>query len=155
VTERIYGDVHLSQALVEGIGVGGTLAGNVLSARAIAMTLASVLTEDDFVHMRGLARRWKEGVERHIAAFGLPWHVTQLGARAEYHFSSARPKNGSELAAVGDEQLERFLRLYLTNRGILTTPFHNMVLMAPTTSEEDVDHHDDVFGQALGLLYER
>jgi glutamate-1-semialdehyde 2,1-aminomutase len=155
VTERILGDANLGQALVEGIGVGGTLAGNVLSARAIALTLANLLTEEDFVHMRGLARRWKEGVELHIAALDLPWHVTQLGARAEYHFCSARPRNGSQLAAVGDEKLERFLRLYLTNRGILTTPFHNMALMAPTTSEQDVDRHDEVLGEALRLLCER
>jgi glutamate-1-semialdehyde 2,1-aminomutase len=154
VTERILGDADLGQALVEGIGVGGTLAGNVLSARAIALTLANLLTEDDFVRMRGLARRWKEGVERHIAALDLPWHVTQLGARAEYHFCSSRPRNGSQLAAVGDEKLERFLRLYLINRGILTTPFHNMALMAPTTSEEDVDRHDEVLGEALRLLCE-
>jgi glutamate-1-semialdehyde 2,1-aminomutase len=152
VTERVYGDANLGQALVEGIGVGGTLAGNVLSAQAIALTLANLLTEDDFVHMRGLARRWKEGVERHIAEFDLPWHVTQLGARAEYHFSPSRPRNGSELAAVGDEKLERYLRLYLTNRGILTTPFHNMALMAPTTSEGDVDLHGEVLGQALRFL---
>jgi glutamate-1-semialdehyde 2,1-aminomutase len=102
--------------------------------------------------MRGLARRWKEGVERHIAEFDLPWHVTQLGARAEYHFSPSRPRNGSELAVAGDETLERYLRLYLTNRGILTTPFHNMALMAPSTTEEDVDRHDEVLGEAVRLL---
>jgi glutamate-1-semialdehyde 2,1-aminomutase len=152
VAERIFGDANLGQALVEGIGVGGTLAGNVLSARAIALTLANLLTEDDFVHMRGLAHRWKEGVERHVAALNLPWHVTQLGARAEYHFCASRPRNGSQLAAVGDEKLERYLRLYLTNRGILTTPFHNMALMAPSTSEQDVDRHDEVLGEALRLL---
>jgi glutamate-1-semialdehyde 2,1-aminomutase len=153
LAERIYGDANLSQALVEGIGVGGTLAGNVLSARAIALTLTNLLTEDEFAHMRRLASRWKEGVERHIAELDLPWHVTQLGARAEYHFCSSRPRNGSQLAAIGDEKLERFLRLYLTNRGILTTPFHNMALMAPTTSEQDVDRHDEVLAQALRVLF--
>src|SRR6185312_3971550 len=66
VAERILGNAEHRHALTEGIGVGGTLAGNVLSARAIALTLENLLTEDDFVHMRGLARRWKEGVERHI-----------------------------------------------------------------------------------------
>jgi glutamate-1-semialdehyde 2,1-aminomutase len=124
----------------------------VLSARAIALTLANLLTEEDFVHMRALALRWKLGVERHIAALDLPWHVTQLGARAEYHFSSSPPSNGSQQAEAGDERLERFLRLHLTNRGILPTPFHNMALMAPTTTEEDVDRHDEILGEALHLL---
>jgi glutamate-1-semialdehyde 2,1-aminomutase len=152
VAERVLGDGELRHALVEGVGVGGTLAGNVLSARAISLTLANLLTAADFNHMFDLARQWSDGVRRHIAALGLPWHVTQLGARAEYHFCSSRPRNGSDLAAVGDEHLERFIRLYLTNRGILTTPFHNMALMAPTTTTEDVAQHEEILGEALHLL---
>jgi glutamate-1-semialdehyde 2,1-aminomutase len=152
VAERVLGDAELRHALVEGVGVGGTLAGNVLSARAISLTLANLLTAADFNHMFDLARQWSDGVRRHIAALGLPWHVTQLGARAEYHFCSSRPRNGSDLAAVGDEHLERFIRLYLTNRGILTTPFHNMALMAPTTTTEDVAQHEEILGEALHPL---
>ena len=152
LAERVLGSAEHRHALTEGIGVGGTLAGNVLSARAIALTLEHLLTPDDFSHMTRLAGEWKEGVERHISALGLPWHVTQLGARAEYHFTSSRPRNGSQLAAAGDEHLERFLRLFLTNRGILTTPFHNMALMAPTTTTEDVARHDEILGEALHLL---
>lgn len=152
LSERILTDSRLRHSLVEGIGVGGTLAGNVLSARAIALTLGNLLTPDDFTSMCALAQSWREGVESHIEELGLPWHVTQLGARAEYHFCSSRPVNGSQLATVGDEELERFLRLYLTNRGILTTPFHNMALMAPTTTKEDVESHDWVLGEALRKL---
>jgi glutamate-1-semialdehyde 2,1-aminomutase len=148
----VLGDAVMRHALVEGIGVGGTLAGNVLSARAISLTLANLLTPADFNHMGELARQWSEGVRRHVSDLGLPWHVTQLGARAEYHFCSSRPRNGSDLAAVGDEHVERFIRLYLTNRGILTTPFHNMALMAPTTTAEDVDQHQEFLGEALHLL---
>ena len=152
VAERALGDAEFRHALVEGIGVGGTLAGNVLSARAIALTLENLLTPDDFNHMYGLARQWAEGVRCHVADLDLPWHVTQLGARAEYHFCSSRPRHGSDLAVVGDEHLERFIRLYLTNRGILTTPFHNMALMAPTTTTEDVARHEEILGEALHLL---
>jgi glutamate-1-semialdehyde 2,1-aminomutase len=152
VAERLLGDAVMRHALVEGIGVGGTLAGNVLSARAISLTLANLLTPADFNHMCELASQWSEGVRRHVSDLGLPWHVTQLGARAEYHFCSSRPRNGSDLAAVGDEHVERFIRLYLTNRGILTTPFHNMALMAPTTTAEDVAHHEEILGEALHLL---
>jgi glutamate-1-semialdehyde 2,1-aminomutase len=152
VAERVLGNAEHRHALVEGIGVGGTLAGNVLSARAIALTLENLLTPEDFSHMSRLAGEWKAGVERHISALDLPWHVTQLGARAEYHFCSESPQNGTQLAAVGDEHLERFIRLFLTNRGILTTPFHNMALMAPTTTTEDVARHDEVLGEALYQL---
>ena len=32
------------------------------------------------------------------------------------------------------------------------TPFHNMALMSPATSAEDVDRHTEVFGQAVDEL---
>ena len=33
------------------------------------------------------------------------------------------------------------------------TPFHNMALMSPATSQGDVDRHTEVFGQAIDELY--
>jgi glutamate-1-semialdehyde 2,1-aminomutase len=38
------------------------------------------------------------------------------------------------------------------NRGILLTPFHNMALMCPTTTLEDVNLHNEVFEQAIRAL---
>ena len=36
---------------------------------------------------------------------------------------------------------------------MLITPFHNMALMSPATTEaEDVDRHTEVFGQAVDEL---
>ncbi|HEX4929489.1 MAG TPA: aminotransferase class III-fold pyridoxal phosphate-dependent enzyme, partial [Gaiellaceae bacterium] len=133
-------------------GIGGTLAGNALSLAAIRATLAEVLTEEAFDRMIHLAARFAVGVADVIEDAGLPWHVTELGARAEYRFSATPPRNGAESAAAGDEQLERFLHLYALNRGVLMTPFHNMALMSPVTSEADVDRHTAVFGEAVGDL---
>ena len=53
-----------------------------------------------------------------------------------------------------DHELERFLHLHALNRGVLITPFHNMALMAPTTTEADVDRHSEVFGEAVAELLE-
>jgi hypothetical protein len=33
------------------------------------------------------------------------------------------------------------------------TPFHNMALMSPSTTESDVDRHTRSFGGALDALY--
>ena len=99
-----------------------------------------------------LGERLADGVAAAIAAAGLPWHVTRLGARAEYRFTPQPPRNGGESAAAGDEELERFLHLYALNRGVLITPFHNMALVSPATSEADVDRHTEVFADALGEL---
>ena len=38
------------------------------------------------------------------------------------------------------------------NRGVLITPFHNMALMCPATTEEQVDLAIDVFGLAVAEL---
>ena len=133
-------------------GIGGTLAGNALSLAAVRATLTEVLTPEAFGRMIPLAARFAVGVADVIEDAGLPWHVTELGARAEYRFSATPPRNGAESAAAGDEELERFLHLYALNRGVLMTPFHNMALMSPVTSEADVDLHTAVFGEAVGDL---
>jgi glutamate-1-semialdehyde 2,1-aminomutase len=133
-------------------GVGGTLAGNALSLAAVRATLGEVLTEEAFARMTALGERLADGVAAAIAAAGLPWHVTRLGARAEYRFSPQPPRNGGESADAGDEQLERFLHLYALNRGVLITPFHNMALVSPATTAADVDRHTEVFAAALGEL---
>jgi glutamate-1-semialdehyde 2,1-aminomutase len=35
---------------------------------------------------------------------------------------------------------------------VLLTPFHNMALMSPATSEADVDRHTEVFAEAAAEL---
>jgi glutamate-1-semialdehyde 2,1-aminomutase len=37
----------------------------------------------------------------------------------------------------------------LKQRAILLTPFHNMALMSPATTEADVDRHSEVFREAV------
>ncbi len=133
-------------------GVGGTLAGNALSAAAMRATLEQVLTEEAFARTIPLARRFADGVEGVIAAHDLPWHVVQLGCRAEYGFSSPAPRDGGTAHAAADPELERFLHLYALNRGVMITPFHNMALMSPHTTEADVDRHTEVFAGAVGEL---
>jgi glutamate-1-semialdehyde 2,1-aminomutase len=133
-------------------GVGGTLAGNALSAAAMRATLEHVLTTAAFEVTVPLATRFREGVERAIDANGLPWHVTQLGCRAEYGFSAPPPRNGTQAHEASDPELERYLHLYALNRGVLITPFHNMALMSPATSEADVDRHSELFAAAVGEL---
>jgi glutamate-1-semialdehyde 2,1-aminomutase len=130
-------------------GVGGTLAANALSLAAMRATLGDVLTEDAFARMIPLATRWTAGVEAGIEEAGLPWHVTQLGCRAEYLFGPNRPQNGAEAHAASNFELERYMHLYALNRGILLTPFHNMALMSPATTEADVDRHTEVFREAV------
>ena len=84
--------------------------------------------------------------------YDLPWSINQLGARAEYRFAKPYPSNGTDAAAAADGELEDFIHLYLANRGIMLTPFHNMALMCPTTTTADVDAHHAVFESAIKEL---
>jgi len=136
-------------------GIGGTLAANALSLAAMRATLEYVLTDDAFERMIALAERFVEGVEAVIAERDLPWHITRLGCRAEYLFQPNRPRTGAEAAARADPELDAFMHLYALNRGFLLTPFHNMALMSPATSVEDVDQHTRVFSDAAGELLGR
>jgi glutamate-1-semialdehyde 2,1-aminomutase len=133
-------------------GIGGTLAGNALSLAAMRATLQKVLTQEAFDRMIPMAQRFTEGVAKAVADFALPWNVTRLGCRAEYLFASSTPKNGTQAHDAMDFELERFMHLYAMNRGILLTPFHNMALMSPVTSKEDIDQHTKVFRDAAKEL---
>jgi glutamate-1-semialdehyde 2,1-aminomutase len=133
-------------------GVGGTLAGNALSLAAARATLGQVLTGDAFDRMIALCGRFAGGVEAAIAEHGMPWSIVSLGARCEYRFAPEPPRTGAESAAAGDAELDRYLHLYLMNRGVLITPFHNMALMCPATTEEQVDRGTETFAAAVAEL---
>jgi glutamate-1-semialdehyde aminotransferase len=133
-------------------GTGGTLAGNALSLAAMRATLGEVLTDEAFERMVGLGERFEEGVQGVIDSRELPWHVTRIGCRVEYLFRPDEAKNGAQAAAGQDEELDTLIHLYMLNRGILMTPFHNMSLMSPATTAEDVDRHTQVFAEAADEL---
>ena len=135
-------------------GVGGTLTGSALAMAAARATLSNALREKDFAVAIPLAARWAEGVASVIEEHGLPWHVQQLGCRAEYWFSPP-PRDGAAAAAAVDEELEGFMHLWALNRGILLTPFHNMALFSPHHTEDDVDLHTEVFRRAVEALLGR
>ena len=144
---------HDDADLIDVGGVGGTLAGNALSMAAARATLGEVLTDRAFEQMIALAARFTEGVQGVLDSADVPWSISQLGARAEYRFARPAPVTGTASNEAGDDDLDEFMHLYTLNRGILMTPFHNMALMCPATTQADVDLHTDVFARAIGELY--
>jgi len=133
-------------------GIGGTLSGNALSLAAMRATLEHVLTDEAFERMIALGERWAGGVKAAIDEHELPWEVQRIGCRAEYWFTPTPPRNGGEAAASEDHDLMRFTHLYALNRGVLLTPFHNMALMSPATTEAEVDAHSAVFAEMAAEL---
>ena len=150
LAERILADA--SADIEDTGGVGGTLAGNALSVAAMRATLGEVLTDQAFDGMIAVAARFTAGVQAVLDSRRLPWNIVRLGARAEYRFCPEPPRTGGQSQAAADTGLDEYLHLYLVNRGILITPFHNMALMCPATTDADADAHTAVFAAAVAEL---
>ncbi len=116
-------------------------------------TLGHVLTDDFYAKAIALQEKFTAGVESVIEEFELPWIVKRLGNRSEYWFRPTPPRNGGEAHAAIDPELDRYMHLFALNRGILLTPFHNMALISPDITQEDVDYHTRVFREAVVSLF--
>jgi glutamate-1-semialdehyde 2,1-aminomutase len=152
LAERVLLAVETGADIADVGGVGGTLAGNAMSLAAMRVVLGEVLTDEAFGPMERLATDFAHGVQGTIDRHGLPWSISQLGARCEYRFANPAPVNGGDSAKSSDPLLEDFLHLYCVNRGVLLTPFHNMALMCPATTEAHVQRHQEVFDAAVEAL---
>jgi len=119
-------------------GIGTTLTANLLAMAAMRATLSNLMTEATFAPMHALAGHLADGLRGVLAQHGVPWCVTQVGARVEFQFCPEAPRNGTEAGNAMDAELEHAIHLYLLNRDVMITPFHNMMLICPDTSEVDV-----------------
>jgi glutamate-1-semialdehyde 2,1-aminomutase len=133
-------------------GIGTTLTGNMLAMAAMRAALTEVMTPQAYAHMLRLAGRLADGLRRVIARHGLPWCVTQVGARTEFQFCPTPPRNGSEADRFLDGELEHLIHLGLLNRGVMITPFHNMMLVCPQTTEDHVIRLLDALDEVLGAI---
>jgi glutamate-1-semialdehyde 2,1-aminomutase len=133
-------------------GFGGTLAGSALQVAAVRAVLAEVLTAEAFAHMLALADQLAARSRAIVAAQRLPWFVAQSGARVETLFMPQAPRNASDVARTRDPELETLLHVYMLNRGVLITPFHNMLLMCPATRSADLERYLAALGALCGEL---
>ena len=122
------------------------------SAAAREGLLGHVMTDSAYAHMIQLAEQLADGIDRTIKAANLPWHVIRLGCRVEYRFCPAPPQNGAEAINAYDLELDKLAHLFFVNRGILLTPFHDMMLVCPETTAEDIDLHNKVFSEFVDAL---
>jgi glutamate-1-semialdehyde 2,1-aminomutase len=127
-------------------GIGTTLSANLLAFAALRASLSSLMTASVYAGMLDTAARLQHTIEAVVEQAGAPWSVSRLGTRMELQFCAAPPQDAQQARAAMDDELERGLHLFLLNRGILITPFHNMLLVCPDTTGSDVA----ALSQALG-----
>ncbi len=133
-------------------GIGTTLSANALSLRLMRVNLEEVMTPAAYAHMEKLSASLADGLAKIVRQHKLPWHVTRVGARAEFVFTAKPPRNGSEAEAGLIAPLERTIHLYLINRGVMIAPFHNMTLCCPATSPADLAKLHGAFAECLDEL---
>lgn len=133
-------------------GMGTTLSANVLQFKAMRANLEEVMIPAAYEHMLPLSEKLARGIEGEIKQRNIPWHVSNVGARAEFVCAPERPRNGSEAQAAMHGPVELAVHLYLLNRGLLIAPFHNMTLVSPVTTEAQVDRLVSTIGNCLDEL---
>jgi len=120
-------------------GMGTTLSANAFALHAMRANLADVMTDAAYIRMIAGAERLKAGLDETLRQKGLAWSVTQIGSRCEFQFCAVPPRTGRQAEAAFHDGLEKCLHLGLLNRGVMITPFHNMMLVCPDTEPADID----------------
>ena len=133
-------------------GMGTTLSANAFAMHAMRANLAHVMTDAAYAQMIPLAERLATNLKSQIARHQLPWSVTQIGARTEFQFCAKPPRTGREAEAAFHDALEKCIHLALLNRGVMITPFHNMILVCPQTTADDVDRLLSALDETIGEL---
>ena len=121
-------------------GIGTTLSGSKIQLALMRAVLENYFTKEAFAPLIALARRLEKGIADVIIKHSVPWHVVRVGARVEFMCTPERPRNGGEAAKVIHRPIDEAVHHYLLNRGVIVTPFHNMMLICPATTAAHVDH---------------
>ncbi|MGE5291588.1 MAG: transaminase [Micromonosporaceae bacterium] len=146
-------------------GFGGTLSGNATAVAGIRAALEHALNDENYEHMIRLATAMEDGLAKIISDAQLEWYVARIGCRVEFRFLPKPPKNGSEAlfaeaaynaVDVVNEgltgPLDKLIHVWCANRGILLTPVHEMALVGPTATADDVERYVNTIGALVAEL---
>jgi glutamate-1-semialdehyde 2,1-aminomutase len=133
-------------------GIGTTLAGSALQLAMMRRVLQTYFTAKAFEPLLRLAERLETGIAKIIRKHKAPWHVVRVGARVEFMCTPNPPRNCGEALRMIKRPIDRAVHHHLLNRGLVITPFHNMMLVCPSTRKSHVDALIDGIDQCLAEL---
>lgn len=133
-------------------GIGTTLSANPLQFAAMRANLTHVMTAENYAHMEAGAARLAAGLDRAIQRHKAPWHVVRVGARVEFICHPTALRNGSDSYVAHKPELEKAIHSALVNKGCLIAPFHNMMLVSPATTFEQIDRLIAAFDEITAEL---
>jgi glutamate-1-semialdehyde 2,1-aminomutase len=133
-------------------GIGTTLSGSKIQLALMRSVLETYFTREAFAPLIALAKKLEKGIADVIIKHGVDWHVVRVGARVEFMCCPNRPRNGGEAAKVIHRPIDRAVHHHLLNRGVVITPFHNMMLICPSTTEAHVNRMIEALDRCLTEL---
>jgi glutamate-1-semialdehyde 2,1-aminomutase len=133
-------------------GIGTTLSGSKIQLALMRSVLETYFTREAFAPLIALAKKLEKGIADVIIKHGVPWHVVRAGARVEFMCCPNRPRSGGEAARLIHRPIDRAVHHHLLNRGVLITPFHNMLLICPATTEAHVNRMIEALDRCLAEL---
>jgi glutamate-1-semialdehyde 2,1-aminomutase len=133
-------------------GIGTTLSGSAMQLACMRAVLENILTDDVYGRALPLAEFLERGIDTIIRHHGLPWHVVRVGLRAEIVSAAGHPRNGTEALLFAHSTAEHAMHLYCLNRGVVITPFHNMMLVCPHTEIAGVERLLDALDGAMSEI---
>jgi len=133
-------------------GIGTTLSGSRIQMALIKTVLQEFFIDKVFEALIVLAKRLERGIADVIIKHSAPWHVSRVGARVEFICRKIPPRSGFEAAQVIHQPIDAAVHRYLLNRGVVITPFHNMMLICPATTAAHVELLIETFDAALTEL---
>lgn len=142
------------QGVSDPMGISGTLSGNAFAIAAMRAQMTKVATEEAFEKMFAGLDRLAKGIDAVLKRHGVMWSITRSGARCELQFMPTLPKNGTEAKNHFDWKLMYYTHIYLANRGIIITPFHNMMLVPPVATNDEIDRLIKCWDECLAELVE-
>ena len=133
-------------------GIGTTLSGSKIQLALMRTVLETYFTREAFAPLIALAKKLEKGIADVIIKHSVPWHVVSVGARVEFMCFPTRPRNGGEAAKMIHQPIDQAVHHYLLNRGVIVTPFHNMMLICPSTTEAHVNQMIATLDRCLAEL---
>lgn len=133
-------------------GIGTTLSANAFTMAALAASLKHLHTASNYQQMLATAALLVNGLRATIAKHGVRWNVSQLGARIELQWCVKPPRNAQDVRDINGDVLDAALHLHMLNTGLLLTPFHGMMLCAPSTNSQHVEKLISQFDAWVGAL---
>ncbi|WP_280811464.1 aminotransferase class III-fold pyridoxal phosphate-dependent enzyme [Mesorhizobium sp. L48C026A00] len=125
MTEAVASELDTIRSRKSGIGhsgIGTTLSGSTFQLACLRACLESVMTAAAYDRMNDLADQIEAGFSAAIGEFGLPWHVSRVGARLEVVFTPSLVRDAAEARAAAIAVVQKALHISFLNLGYLLTP---------------------------------